>query len=144
MTAMLDVARCAEPITLAELARRQSLSHAYLGKPLPRLCGRGLLVHGAGAEVFWLARAPADIALADIISAVHDRTGRRWRRSGSKARRRDHRLGQYLWEALNQRILKFLAGISLADLLAQEKMFSNMTRRARKQRLRAVPRPAGE
>jgi Rrf2 family iron-sulfur cluster assembly transcriptional regulator len=137
VTAMLDVARHAEPITLAELARRQSLSHAYLGKLLLRLYAGGLLMRSVGSEhIFWLARAPADIALADIVSAVHDDPGGRRRRGAVRARRPDHRLAHYLWETLNQRILEFLAGISLADLLAQ--------RPGRKPRLRAVPRPASD
>jgi len=132
---MLDVARHAEPITLAELARRQSLSHAYLGKLLLRLYAGGLLMRSVGSEhIFWLARAPADIALADIVSAVHEHPG--GRRGAVRAGRPDRRLAHYLWETLNQRILEFLAGISLADLLAQ--------RPGRKPRLRAVPRPASD
>lgn len=140
---MLDVARHAEPLTLAELARRQSLPHAYLGKLLLRLCAGGLLMRSVGSEhIFWLARAPADIALADIVSAVHDRPGGRRRRGA--ARRPGHRLAHYLWETLNQRILEFLAGISLADLLARRRVLSMALRPVRKPRLRAVPRPASD
>lgn len=144
LTAMLDLARAAQPVPLSELARRQTISRAYLDKLLLRLSARGLVMRSAGPEHgFWLARPPAEIALADIVSAVHDRSDRRRRRGMVRSRRGDHRLGHYLWEALNQRILDFLAGISLADLMTREHVFGNMQRHVRKPRLRAISNPAG-
>ncbi len=142
IAAMLDLARAPQPVSSSKLARQQAISRGYLDKLLARLCARGLLLRTAGAEHdFWLARAPAEIALADIVAAVHARNDRCRRRNKARGWCATRRPGHYLWDALNQGVADFLAGISLADLMTREHVFGALPR-ASKPRLRAVPSPA--
>ncbi|MBA2490549.1 MAG: Rrf2 family transcriptional regulator [Gammaproteobacteria bacterium] len=144
IAAMLDLARAVQPVPLSELARQQAISRGYLDKLLARLCARGLLMRSAGVEHdFWLARPPAEIALAEIVAAVHARSDRCRRRNKARGWCATRRPGHYLWDALNQGVADFLAGISLADLLTREHVFGTLPR-ARRPRLRAVPSPAVE
>jgi Rrf2 family iron-sulfur cluster assembly transcriptional regulator len=121
--AMTDLAaRSGErPVTLADIAGRQEISLAYLEQLFSRLRRRGVVesVRGPGGG-YRLSRPAAAISVADVVLAV-DEPLRATRCKGhgpgcmiGGARCLTHDL----WEATGRQIEQFLAGISLADVIA--------------------------
>ena len=100
VTAMLDVALHAAdaPVTLAAIAERQRISLSYLEQLFGKLRRNGLVdsVRGPGGG-YQLARAPAN---------CHD----------------DRRcMTHELWAGLNAHIFVFLRGVTLAELVRQQR-----------------------
>jgi len=122
MTAMLDLAlnHGEGPITLAEISKRQDISLSYLEQLFSRLRRQGLVdsVRGPGGG-YKLNCAPEEITVVDVIKAVDEevdatRCGRLANCQGDKAC-----LTHELWCDLSDQIHDFLAGISIAQLVAQ-------------------------
>jgi Rrf2 family iron-sulfur cluster assembly transcriptional regulator len=125
--AMVDLARhsmAASParaVSLAEIARRQDLSLAYLEQLFTQLRRSGLVVsvRGPGGG-YRLARPAPDLAVADIVSAVDEPTQavRCTSKSSGCMPGGEQCLTHDLWEALGDHIHTFLAGVSLDDIIA--------------------------
>jgi Rrf2 family iron-sulfur cluster assembly transcriptional regulator len=124
--AMADLARhshAAQParaVSLAEISRRQDLSLAYLEQLFTQLRRSGLVnsVRGPGGG-YRLARPAADLAVADIVSAVDEpiEAVRCTSKSTGCMPGGERCLTHDLWEALGERIHDFLAGVSLQDVI---------------------------
>lgn len=125
--AMVDLASRGDcggrPVPLAEIAGAQLLSLAYLEQLFGHLRRAGLVcsTRGPGGG-YRLARAPAEICIAEIICAVdeklcatrcHDGVGCLVHADGLATTCLTHDL----WAALGQQMQQFLSGVSLADVL---------------------------
>ncbi len=101
-------------VTLAELGEQQGVSLSYLEQLFAALRRAGLVsgVRGPGGG-YRLARAPAEISVADIISAVDARVDLDSDLSG------EHCLTHELWSELSGQLYLLLDGMTL-DQLARE------------------------
>ncbi len=124
VTALLDLAiqssADAEPIKLADIAARQSISIAYLEQLFSKLKRSGLVLSSRGAMGgYRLAKPSSDIAILDIIEAVNESVdatlcdGKGNCRKGAKCLTHD------LWHELSIQIEGYLSSVSIADLVAK-------------------------
>lgn len=123
VTAMLDLAlhETQGPINLADIARRQEISLAYLEQLFSKLKKNGLVesVRGPGGG-YRLKRPALDITVADVIDAV-DEPVDTTRCGGQRNCQGDLRcLTHDLWSELNDRISAFLNGVTLGELVQRE------------------------
>lgn len=137
MTAMLDLAFHSgqNPVTLTDIADRQTISLSYLEQLFARLRKAGMVtgVRGPGGG-YRLNRSVDDINIADIITAVDESVD--YTRCGGDADCQNNQpcLTHYLWIGLSEQIHQYLSGISLQDLLDQK----NIRRVAERQDLDAA------
>jgi Rrf2 family iron-sulfur cluster assembly transcriptional regulator len=121
--AMTELAgqRSDDALTLAAIAERQQISRAYLEQLFARLRREGLVrsVRGPGGG-YRLARPADELSVAEVVTAV-DEPLRATRCKGEGpgcmsggARCRTHDL----WVETGRQLNAYLAGISLADVLA--------------------------
>ncbi len=121
--AMVDLAKHGQEgaMPLSAIAERQHLSIAYLEQIFLKLRRAGLVESERGrAGGYRLARTPADIVVADVMTAVEEET-RMTRCRGDEAHGciGEHRcLTHGLWDALGEHIHDFLARVSLEDVLS--------------------------
>jgi Rrf2 family iron-sulfur cluster assembly transcriptional regulator len=125
VTAMLDLALRATdgPVTLAGISERQKISLSYLEQLFGKLRRRTLVesVRGPGGG-YCLARPASEISVADIILAVDEPLDAT--QCGGKENCHDD--GQRcmthdLWVSLNSAIYDYLANVSLAALIKQQR-----------------------
>jgi Rrf2 family iron-sulfur cluster assembly transcriptional regulator len=120
--AILDVARCgqARPVSLGEVAMRQSISLAYLEQLFMKLrrCGIVRSVRGPGGG-YVLNRAPDLISIGEIMSAVDEPIKMtRCAGEGSEGCMKSRRCSTHdLWKALGDHIGAFLDATTLGDVL---------------------------
>ncbi|MGR3320601.1 MAG: Rrf2 family transcriptional regulator [Pseudooceanicola sp.] len=123
MVALADMALQPEGelVTLADVARRQSISLPYLEQLFVKLRRSGLVtsVRGPGGG-YRLARPAAEITVADVLGAVdetvnalHKGAGVSGGQSGSRAQSVTNRL----WESLSAHVYVFLHRTTLADVV---------------------------
>jgi Rrf2 family iron-sulfur cluster assembly transcriptional regulator len=108
-------------VTLAAIAERQQISRAYLEQLFARLRRQGLVrsVRGPGGG-YRLARPAAELSVADVVTAVDEPLratrcqgeGPGCMHGGARCRTHD------LWVETGRQVRDYLAGISLADVLA--------------------------
>lgn len=121
VTAMLDLAinEADKPVTLAGISERQSISLSYLEQLFSRLrrCGLVKSVRGPGGG-YRIAKSLNEITVSQIISAVDELIDAT--QCGGHENCRDERrcMTHDLWSSLNVKILEYLSGVSLADLVA--------------------------
>src|SRR5436305_12408866 len=120
--AMVDLARHGEdePVPLAEIARRQEISLAYLEQLFAKLRRSGLVrsVRGPGGG-YLLAHGRDDTRIADISLAVDEpiRAVRCTPGSGIGCRSdRSRCLTHDLWEELSNQIHLYLSSVSLGHV----------------------------
>ncbi len=119
--AMADLADAAEtgPVTLSDIASRQSISLSYLEQLFAKLRRADIVssVRGPGGG-YKLSRSPNQIRISDIILAV-DEPLRATRCSEAKGCLRDGRrcITHDLWDELGRHIYLFLSSITLEDVL---------------------------
>lgn len=124
VTAMLDLALQDEdkPVTLAGISERQGISLSYLEQLFSRLRRNGLVksVRGPGGG-YRVARSTREISVSEIISAVDELIDAT--QCGGKENCHDDRrcMTHDLWSSLNDKILEYLSGVSLADLVASQR-----------------------
>jgi Rrf2 family iron-sulfur cluster assembly transcriptional regulator len=120
VTAMLDLAFHSQkkPVTLTEIAARQSISLSYLEQLFSRLRKAGMVkgIRGPGGG-YTLCRDAFEINIADIIVAVDERVDST--KCGGEANCQKHQacLTHDLWMGLSGQIRDYLKGISLGELL---------------------------
>jgi Rrf2 family iron-sulfur cluster assembly transcriptional regulator len=112
--ALVDVAghSGSRPVSLADVAERQSVSLSYLEQLFAMLRRAGLVTASRGpGGGYRLQRPAADIRIADVFQAVEEPP------AGEPAR--DWTIGPTaaLWTALDDQIAGFLQGVSLADVM---------------------------
>jgi len=124
VTAMIDVAMngAGGPVTLAAVSGRQHISLSYLEQLFGKLRRSGLVesVRGPGGG-YNLAKAQDAISVADIILAVDEPIDAT--QCGGRENCHDDRrcMTHDLWTALNEHIFGFLSGVTLAQLVKQQK-----------------------
>lgn len=120
VTAMLDLAIHYKdgPITLADISHRQGISLSYLEQLFARLRKRGLVdsARGPGGG-YRLSRPAADIAVADVITAVDEKVDATRCNGHGNCQEDDRCLTHELWIDLSDQIYQFLKNISLAELV---------------------------
>ena len=120
VTAMLDLAFHSQklPVTLTDIATRQTISLSYLEQLFARLRRAGMVkgVRGPGGG-YKLASKASDINIADIIAAVDEQIDAT--KCGGEANCQNHKacLTHDLWMGLSEQIRQYLKSITLADLL---------------------------
>jgi Rrf2 family iron-sulfur cluster assembly transcriptional regulator len=117
---MLDLAfHCKEtPVTLTDIASRQTISLSYLEQLFAKLRRSKIVigVRGPGGG-YKLSRDPSDISIADVIAAVNETIEST--KCGGEGNCQDNEpcLTHNLWMGLSDQIRSYLSGISLGDLL---------------------------
>lgn len=124
VTAMLDLAlnEVDRPVTLAGISERQEISLSYLEQLFSRLRRNGLVksVRGPGGG-YRIARPLDKISVSDIITAVDEQIDAT-QCGGNENCHDDHRCMTHdLWASLNVKILEYLSGVSLAELVASQR-----------------------
>jgi Rrf2 family iron-sulfur cluster assembly transcriptional regulator len=120
VTAMLDLAFHSQkaPVTLTDIATRQTISLSYLEQLFARLRRAGMVkgVRGPGGG-YTLANQADTINIADIIAAVDEQIDTT--KCGGEGNCQNHKacLTHDLWMGLSEQIRGYLKGITLADLL---------------------------
>lgn len=125
VTAMLDLALHQErgSVALADIAESQHISLSYLEQLFAKLRKAELVrgVRGPGGG-YHLAKAPEDISIAAIISAVDERVDITSCRGNENCDKGERCLTHQLWEDLSEQLHAFLAGISLRDVVGWPKV----------------------
>ncbi len=126
MVALTDLAlqQAGTLLSLTELSKRQQISLPYLEQLFVKLRRAGLVesVRGPGGG-YRLARAPSDIRVSDILSAVdetvdamHTGAGASGGHSGSRAQSLTNRL----WQSFSAQVYVFLHQTRLSDVIHNE------------------------
>jgi Rrf2 family iron-sulfur cluster assembly transcriptional regulator len=125
VTAMLDLAFHSQkaPVTLTDIATRQTISLSYLEQLFARLRRAGMVkgVRGPGGG-YTLANKANTINIADIIAAVDEQIDTT--KCGGEGNCQNHKacLTHDLWMGLSEQIRGYLKGITLADLLEKHQV----------------------
>ena len=124
VTAMIDVAMHGGkgPVTLAAVSERQRISLSYLEQLFGKLRRNRLVdsVRGPGGG-YSLARAANAVSVADIILAVDEPIDAT--QCGGRENCKDDRrcMTHDLWSGLNDHIFSYLHGVTLADMVTQQR-----------------------
>lgn len=131
VTAMLDLAFHSQtkPVTLTEIATRQTISLSYLEQLFARLRRAGIVqgVRGPGGG-YQVSRDLNDVNIASIIQAVNEPIDSTKCGGEANCQYETVCLTHDLWVGLSEHIQAYLSKITLADLLAK-----NEVRRAEQQ-----------
>ncbi|MCD6061334.1 MAG: iscR [Moraxellaceae bacterium] len=139
VTAMLDLALHArhEPVSLADISERQSISVSYLEQLFAKLRKQGLVssVRGPGGG-YQLAREGGEIFIAEIIDAVDESVDAT--RCGGKGDCQQGMtcLTHELWSDLSDQLHAFLGSISLQELVSRREVQSVALRQSEMQKRR--------
>lgn len=118
VVAILDVAENAgpRPVSLADVAVRQRISLSYLEQLFAMLRRAGLVAASRGPGGGYRLQRPAgEITVGQVFQAVEDGNGS----AENGARDWSEGPAAGLWEALDAHVDRFLAKVTLADLLAE-------------------------
>lgn len=139
VTAMLDLALHArhEPVSLADISDRQSISVSYLEQLFAKLRKHGLVssVRGPGGG-YQLAREGREIFIAQIIDAVDESVDATRCGGRGDCQQGMTCLTHELWSDLSDQLHSFLAGISLQELVSRREVQSVALRQSEMQRRR--------
>jgi Rrf2 family transcriptional regulator, iron-sulfur cluster assembly transcription factor len=128
VTAMLDIALYEgdKPVTLAGISERQSISLSYLEQLFSRLRKNGLVksVRGPGGG-YHIAKPHQDISVSDIITAVDELVDATQCGGNQNCHDEGRCMTHDLWTALNGKILEYLSGVSLADMVQMQEKKHN-------------------
>ena len=135
VTAMLDLALNSAngPVSLADISNRQGISLSYLEQLFARLRRSELVSSVRGPGGGYLLAKPSDrVVVSDIIDSVSEsidatRCGNKGDCQGGEIC-----LTHHLWSDLSIKIHEFLSGISLADLVANERVLEISRRQQKK------------
>ena len=124
VTAILDVAlyECNGPVSVSDVAERQGLSFSYLEKLFSHLKKKGLVSGRKGPGGGYKPTESSHlITIADVIDAVNE-TVDATKCGGSKNCRGQGRcITHDLWAGLSNEIRSFLEGVSISQLVSQQK-----------------------
>lgn len=120
VTAMLDLALHKDqgPISVADIASRQSISLSYLEQLFARLRKSGLVESSRGPGGGYVpARPIEEISVADVINAVDEQVDATRCGGLQNCQGESRCLTHDLWEELSCQISGFLSSITLSDLI---------------------------
>jgi Rrf2 family transcriptional regulator, iron-sulfur cluster assembly transcription factor len=124
VTAMVDLAlrHGGGPVTLAEISSRQKISLSYLEQLFGKLRRHQLVdsVRGPGGG-YRLAKDMAAISVAEIILAVDEPIDATQCAGKENCRDEQKCLTHDLWATLNERIFDYLGGVSLRQLVDNQR-----------------------
>ena len=124
VTAMLDLALHGGkgPVTLAGISDRQKISLSYLEQLFGKLRRRKLVesVRGPGGG-YHLARAAAELTIADIIRAVEEPLDSTQCGGRENCQENQRCMTHDLWEELNTAVYGFLQGVTLSQLVERQR-----------------------
>jgi Rrf2 family iron-sulfur cluster assembly transcriptional regulator len=135
VTAMLDLAinetqgaADNKPVTLAAISERQDISLSYLEQLFSKLRRQGLVksVRGPGGG-YNLAKAYGNISVSEIINAVDEQIDATQCGGNENCKDEGRCMTHDLWTALNTKILEYLDGVTLADMVASQKEGKKIT-----------------
>lgn len=121
VTAMLDLALHApsRPVTLAEIAERQSISLSYLEQIFSRLRRAGLVKsHRGPGGGYELIGSPAEISIAHVIGSVHEDMDATLCGGSSDCHDGARCITHDLWTGLSAHIEAYLSAITLQQLVS--------------------------
>ena len=144
VTAMIDLAlrQHEGPVTLAGISERQRISLSYLEQLFGKLRRHRLVasVRGPGGG-YTLARDMGAVSVADIIVAV-DEPLDATQCGGRENCQDEHRCMTHdLWTNLNKRMIEYLDGVTLGELVAQQRQ-KGEPQLLRDERIKRRVRPA--
>ncbi len=128
VTAMLDIALHANkhdgkasPVSLADISERQHISLSYLEQLFGKLRRKGLVnsIRGPGGG-YQLAHTAQEISVSQIISAVDEEIDATQCGGHQNCTDEGRCMTHDLWASLNQKILSYLSGISLQDMVVSQ------------------------
>lgn len=123
VTAMLDLAFHSQikPVTLTDIATRQTISLSYLEQLFSRLRRAGMVtgVRGPGGG-YKLSKETNEISISDIILVVDEQVDLTNCESKGNCQNDGPCLTHDLWMGLSNTVRNYLDGITLGELLAQE------------------------
>lgn len=124
VTAMLDLAlnEADRPVTLAGISERQEISLSYLEQLFSRLRRGGLVksVRGPGGG-YRIAKKLEDITVSDIITAVDELIDSTQCGGNENCREKGMCMTHELWTTLNMKILDYLSGVNLKQLVISQR-----------------------
>ena len=125
VTAMLDLAFHSQikPVTLTDIAARQTISLSYLEQLFARLRRANMVKGTRGPGGGYMLAGKADnINIADIIAAVDEPIDAT--KCGGEANCQNEKacLTHDLWMGLSEQIREYLKGITLAQLLEKHRV----------------------
>jgi len=108
------------PVTLTEIATRQTISLSYLEQLFSRLRRADMVVgvRGPGGG-YRLSRGPEEISIAEIILAVDEQVDLTNCESRANCQNDQPCLTHDLWMGLSHTVRSYLDGITVAQLLDQ-------------------------
>jgi len=125
VTAMLDLAFHSQkkPVTLTDIANRQTISLSYLEQLFARLRKADIVigVRGPGGG-YKLSRAAGKINIAEVIEAVDEPLDSTKCGGEGNCQNNQPCLTHELWMGLSEQIRGYLGGISLGDLLERHEI----------------------
>jgi len=131
VTAMLDLAIHSEvkPVTLTEIATRQTISLSYLEQLFSRLRHADMVVgvRGPGGG-YKLSREAKEINVSDIILAVDEQVDLTNCEQKSTCQDGEPCLTHDLWMGLSTVVRNYLDGITLGDILDRDEVKSVVAR----------------
>ncbi|GAA0415523.1 Fe-S cluster assembly transcriptional regulator IscR [Cocleimonas flava] len=109
------------PVSLVELSNSQAISVSYL-EQLFSVLRRAELVQGVRGPGggYRLGRAPDQISVADIITAIEESANNANLKKHLNARQGQNILANNLWNGFSAQLTDYLGSISLADILKDE------------------------
>lgn len=123
VTAMLDIAihESNHPVTLAAISRRQSISLSYLEQLFNRMRKKNLVksVKGPGGG-YVIAKSYDEISIKEIITSVDEKIDSTQCGGNENCHEGDRCITHDLWTSLNHKILNFLDGLTLDDLVKKQ------------------------
>jgi Rrf2 family iron-sulfur cluster assembly transcriptional regulator len=132
------------PIALADIAKRQGISLAYLEQLFVRLRKNGLVQSARGpGGGYRLGRAAAAISIAEVIRSVDEGVDATRCKGLKNCQGSERCLTHDLWEGLSRRIAEFLDGITLGELVARQSVQSVSARQDAQVIRFQPPRTAG-
>lgn len=129
VTAMLDLAlneakdsENSRPVTLAGISERQAISLSYLEQLFSRLRRQGLVtsVRGPGGG-YRLAKPHGEISVSHIIAAVDELIDATQCGGQENCHDAGRCMTHDLWATLNDKILDYLSGVTLAELVENQR-----------------------
>ena len=124
VTAILDVAlyECNGPVSVSDVAERQGLSPSYLEKLFSHLKKKGLVSGRKGrGGGYKLTESSHIITIADVIDAVNETVDATKCGGSENCRKQGRCITHDLWAGLSNEIRNFLEGVSISQLVAQQR-----------------------